>query len=139
MQHRNSGAAVSHAIEAEMLFGAAGERVVRGSTVGSSWLRTRRTMPQKPNSSSVWECNKNLHGSRQQVLIQRLALTSQTWTPILQLQFVLLTQAACHFKEAICLSKAGRFRSVFVVKYSNRRGKGNSNVSVKVSFLKKKK
>jgi len=50
---------------------------------------------------------------------------------ILLLQFVLVTHAAHRFKEAICLSKAGRLRSVLVAKYSNRRGKGNNNVSVK--------
>lgn len=71
-------------------FGAAG---ARGSTVGSSWLGSGRVMPQKPNASHVWERNKNLHWSRQQVLIQRLALTTQTRAPFYNFNlFYLLMQ-----------------------------------------------
>lgn len=98
---RNRGAAVSHTTEAELGFGAAVQR----SMGGSSCLRTGRMIPQKPNACNVWEHNKNLHWSRQQVLIQRLALVSQTWTPFYDFNLFYLPMQLMVLKS---LSERGR-------------------------------
>lgn len=92
-QCRNPGAAVSHTIEAELVFGAAGSElcrvareVHRGSGLGG-WFHRSQTL------AMCGKCNKNLHWSRQQVLIQQLALASQTWTPFYDFNlFYLLMQ-----------------------------------------------